>query len=305
MVSLIVCTHNPRPDYLRRVLDSLIAQTLPKAQWEFLLIDNASKEPLAKCWDLSWHPHARQIREDELGLTPARLRGITESRGDLIVFVDDDNVLAQDYLEQTVKIADEFPKIGAFGGSIKGEFEIAPPNWIVPYFEGLAVCELERDYWSNMPGWSRALPYGAGLSVRRHVAQDYVQKVMSSPLRRLLGRSGTGAGAGEDSDLAGCAIDLGMGTGRFSALKILHLIPQSRLTMDYAIRLNAGFAAANEILAVIRKTGVASKTHSWRAEFRLFFDLAKAKGIQRRILLASIKARKEARSLIATHYSPR
>jgi hypothetical protein len=48
---------------LRRVLDALKAQTLPKEQWELLLIDNASKEPLAESWDLSWHPHARHIRE--------------------------------------------------------------------------------------------------------------------------------------------------------------------------------------------------------------------------------------------------
>ena len=37
-----------------------------------------SKEDLAERFDLSWHPHAHQIREHELGLTPARLRGIGE-----------------------------------------------------------------------------------------------------------------------------------------------------------------------------------------------------------------------------------
>jgi len=37
-VSVIICTHNPRPDYLQRVLDALKAQTLPKENWELLLM---------------------------------------------------------------------------------------------------------------------------------------------------------------------------------------------------------------------------------------------------------------------------
>jgi glycosyltransferase involved in cell wall biosynthesis len=77
-LSVIICTHNPRHDYLRPVLDGLGRQTLPLNQWELLLVDNASKENLAERFDLSWHPHAHQIREHELGLTPARLRGIGE-----------------------------------------------------------------------------------------------------------------------------------------------------------------------------------------------------------------------------------
>src|SRR5258706_13145188 len=96
--SVIICTHNPRADYLKRVLGALKAQTLPKEQWELLLIDNASKESISKLCDLTWHPQARHVREDELGLTAARLRGIAESMGNVLVFIDDDNLLEEDYL---------------------------------------------------------------------------------------------------------------------------------------------------------------------------------------------------------------
>jgi glycosyltransferase involved in cell wall biosynthesis len=92
-LSVIICTHNPRSDYLRRTLESLRAQTLPTKEWELLLVDNASSEPLASRWDLRWHDNALHVREEELGLTPARLRGIRQSRGRLLIFVDDeDNV---------------------------------------------------------------------------------------------------------------------------------------------------------------------------------------------------------------------
>ena len=103
-ISVILCTHNPRKDYLRRVLAGLRAQTLPLHQWELLLVDNASAASLAGRFDLSWHPNARHVREEELGLTPARLRGIREASGAILVFVDDDTVLAPDYLEQALTV---------------------------------------------------------------------------------------------------------------------------------------------------------------------------------------------------------
>lgn len=302
-LSVIICTHNPRPDYLRRVLDALNAQTLPKEQWELLLIDNASNMPLAKSWDLSWHPNAHCLRENKIGKTNAILLGIAKSRGENIVIVDDDNVLAADYLAGTLSIFNTRPELGVIGGSIKGEFEIPPSDWIAPYLEGLVVCELDRDYWSNLGGWSRAEPYGAGMCVRRTVAQDYYQKATTSPLRKMLGRSGTAMSAGEDSDMALCAIDLGLGTGRFTSLKMVHLIPQSRLTEDYIIRLYAGFAASGEILSAIRKNGRISQKSSWKQRLRFIFDWLRTSGIQRRILLASEKARKAGRRLIATHGS--
>ena len=47
-LSVVICTHNQRKDYLQRTLEALKAQTLPPAQWELLLIDNASDEKLSK-----------------------------------------------------------------------------------------------------------------------------------------------------------------------------------------------------------------------------------------------------------------
>ncbi len=71
-VSVILCTHNPRADYLDRVLVGLRRQTLSFQHWELLLIDNASKESVADRFDIGWHPNGRHVREDELGLTEAR-----------------------------------------------------------------------------------------------------------------------------------------------------------------------------------------------------------------------------------------
>ena len=56
-LSVIICTHNPRFEYFDRVLNALKGQTLPLEQWELVIIDNASVEPLCERVDLNWHPH--------------------------------------------------------------------------------------------------------------------------------------------------------------------------------------------------------------------------------------------------------
>jgi len=149
-ISVIICTHNPRLDYLRRVLDALKAQTLPVEQWELLLIDNASKEKLSDAWDLSWHPCARHIREDELGLTPARLRGIRESNGQLLVFIDDDNVLCPDYLAVALQAMRKNALLGVLGaGRILPEFEAPPTAEVIPFLNSLALRDEPRAHYSN------------------------------------------------------------------------------------------------------------------------------------------------------------
>jgi glycosyltransferase involved in cell wall biosynthesis len=299
-ISVIICTHNPRADYFSRVLDALRLQTLSKEQWELLLIDNASKEKLTDLLDLSWHPHGKIVREDEIGLTPARLRGIKESSGGLLIFVDDDNVLAADYLANGLNIAEGWPMLGAFGASISGEFETPPPDWINPYLEGLAIRELDRDYWCNLGGWSLALPYGAGLCIRRQVAADYLQKASTSEIRKMLGRSGAKMGAGEDHDLAECALDIGLGVARFTALKILHLIPKSRLTADYVVQLYAGFAVSDEILSWLRPNFRHPSSRGWRNKIWFLIDFVKANNIRKKIMLVQRKARKQTHRLIST-----
>jgi len=300
LVSVIICTHNPRRDYLDRVLRTLGEQTLSPGDWELLLIDNASDQPLASRIDLRWHPKARHFRVDRLGLTNARLHGIRESGGELLIVIDDDNVLAGDYLRVAIEKARTHPHIGAFGGSIKGEFETPPPAWIHPYLSGMAISEIDRDYWSNVPRWSETTPYGAGMCIRRCVAEDYADKVGRESRRRALDRVGRGMGSGGDTDLALCATDLGMGTARFHDLRLTHLIPSQRLTEDYVTRLYAGFAAGNVVLGALRarapdrpRDGAVVESLRWAWRF------LRADNLDRRIMLQSRKADADARRFLA------
>ena len=85
-LTTVICTHNPRPNYLDRTLAALRNQTLKKDEWELLVIDNASDIPVADKWDISWHPNGRHVFEPKLGVAYARQRGINETATELIVF---------------------------------------------------------------------------------------------------------------------------------------------------------------------------------------------------------------------------
>jgi hypothetical protein len=93
---------------------------------------------------LKWHPSARYIREEVLGLTPARLRGIQEAQGELLVFVDDDSVLDSSDLEVAETIAKSRPDLGCWGaGRIEPEYEKPPPACMA--LEGAEAEECQRD----------------------------------------------------------------------------------------------------------------------------------------------------------------
>jgi glycosyltransferase involved in cell wall biosynthesis len=298
-LSVIICAHNPRPVYLRRVLDALRGQTLPLDQWELLLIDNASSEALAGRFDLSWHPRARVIREDELGMASARIRAIVEFRADLAVFVDDDNVLDPDYLAAALETARQRPYIGVWGGSSRGEYEIEPPASIAGYLgPAIAVSEIDRDYWANLDGPNDSTPFGAGMCVRRVVAEAYAAKFRRDPLRQRLGRRGGKIGGGEDIDLAYTAIELNLGTGRFHRLKFTHLIPKTRITEDYVVWLHTGFAVVEEISCALYHRRRPFR-NPWIARLRYLYLYLRGNSLDRRVLRAGRRAEKETRELIA------
>ncbi len=247
-LSVIVPCHNPRRDYLGRVLEALKMQSLPLAVWDLVVIDNASDSPLADWVDLAWHPQGRVVREETLGLTPARMRGIAETGGDLLIFVDDDNVLAADYLEQASIIAHGKPFLGAFGGMVKPEYESPPPSWAIPCLGMLGIRDVPASVWSNDINHWASTPIGAGMCVRRDVAVAYLESIGRVPLRKTLDRQGTSLVSGGDMDLAFTGVALGYGMGVFRELRLTHLIPCGRLTSQYLSRLSEAIGYSAVIL---------------------------------------------------------
>jgi glycosyltransferase involved in cell wall biosynthesis len=290
IATVIICTHNPRADYLQRCLDALCAQTLPRHRWERLVVDNQSQEPLII--DLSWHFSARLVREDELGLTPARLRAIRESAGDILIFVDDDNVLDPNFVEMALGAAQQIPFLGAWSGQCRPKFEEPPPEWTRRYWGNLVIREFERDVWSNLPRLPQSMPCGAGLCVRRGVAEHYLRLHDSGERTFQLDRTGNALLSGGDNDLAACACDIGLGVGLIASLKLTHLIPPERLTVDYLARLVEGIHYSSTLLDA--KRGIRVRERSALGRAADFLRIMRLKHPHRRILRAAFRGRDRA-----------
>lgn len=252
VISVVICTRNPRPAVLARVLDALAKQTLATHRWELVVVDNASASP-PLIPALPPRLSVRTVVEKRAGLTSARLCGIRQARGDLIVFVDDDNVLAPDYLSTAISIAASHPTLGAFGGIITAECECPPPSWLEPFLPNLAVCNLKEDIITDDAHAYASIPCGAGLCVRSAVATLYAHSLHNDQRRMALDRRGDSLRSCGDWDIVLTGMDAGWSMGRFTSLRVSHVIPASRLTYDYNKRLAYSIGESIGLLIAIRR----------------------------------------------------
>ena len=241
LVTVLLCTHNPHPERLSRTLAALEYQTLPKANWELLVIDNASATPLPALL-IEWHPQGRMLREKRLGLTFARQHGIAAATSDLLLFCDDDNVLAPDYLDTALSLFSSSPWLGAAGGKIKADYAAPVPEWFVPFTGHLAVRDLGPlrllGEWDSAESrcYFPFSPLGAGLVLRRSIARHYAASLGSNPV--ITDRKGRSLSSGGDNALVLTALEEGWQVGYFPELALTHLIAADRLRPEYLARLN-------------------------------------------------------------------
>ncbi len=293
-ITAIVPAHNPRPDYLAATLEGLAAQTLPRGQWRLVLVDNASNPPLSASVDLHSHPGAEIVREERLGLTSARLAGFRHASGEVTVLVDDDNVLAPDYLATAMEIAGRNPHLGTWGGVIAPRFErpeLAPPRSLYPL---LTLREVASDTWSNDPDHHASTPWGAGLCVRREVAAAYAASLENNPRGLELDLQGSRLLYGGDTDIAYTGCRLGLGKGVFGALRVEHLIPAERCSARYLERVAEG-RGYSEILHALVRTGVLPRQErSLSGWLRTLRGRSRGTVLERRVAGAHARGRRAA-----------
>jgi hypothetical protein len=260
--------------------------------WELVVVDNRSDGPVAERIDLSWCLTAHIVREEKLGLTHARLRGIREAAGELLVFVDDDNVLDPDFLETALHTAEENPFLGSWSGQCRPGFEAPPPEWTRRYWGNLCIREFAQDVWSNLPRLPDTMPCGGGLCVRRNVALRYLHLHESGKRTLQFDRTGKSLMSGGDNDLAACACDLGLGVGLIASLKLTHLIPPERLTVDYLARLAEGIHYSSALLD--SEHGIRSGQRTAMGRTADFLRIMRLKKPHRQILRAAFRGRDRA-----------
>jgi glycosyltransferase involved in cell wall biosynthesis len=221
-----------------------------------VIVDNNSKDSLAEQGYVvqfsSSISNVVIVKEPRQGLTPARITGIKRSVGELLVFIDDDNFIEPDFLANGVAAAKQYPYLGSWSGQVKLFFEETPAAWTTKYWGLLVHREFEQDVWSNLPHLPQTMPCGAGLFVRREVAEHYCHLHETGRREIQMDRTDTSLMSAGDNDLAACACDVGLGVGIVHMLRLHHYIPKYRTTKSYLLKLAEGIAESSIVFRSFR-----------------------------------------------------
>ena len=101
---------------ISRLLEELEHQTLSRDKYEVLVVDDGSTDDT--CALVESFRNVRLYTQRRQGPGAARNRGIAESTGILVLFIDSDLEAAEDLLEQHLRFHQQHPEVAATGGSV-------------------------------------------------------------------------------------------------------------------------------------------------------------------------------------------
>ena len=150
LVSIIIPSHN-RPHLLPESIESVVRQSYPN--WEILVVDDGSQPPInEKTLKSEVGAKIRVLRNEKpLGLARARYHGAQSAKGEIIVHLDDDDLLAPETLEKGVGILKEdssvdviFLKVRGFGRN-SGYFNEIQSRGVETVIESAKGYEVATD----------------------------------------------------------------------------------------------------------------------------------------------------------------
>src|SRR6185295_225181 len=102
-ISAIVCTYK-RPDYLRHALQSLRDQSLPRDEYEIIVVDNAVEMETQQVVEdfQDGALNLLYVPEQTVGLSRARNTGLNAAAAPYVAFLDDDARAERGWLEALV-----------------------------------------------------------------------------------------------------------------------------------------------------------------------------------------------------------
>lgn len=245
-VSVIICCYNSA-QRITQTLQHLAAQKTNDLVWEVIVVDNNCTDSTVQLANefAENYPNLslKVVKEPIAGLSHARERGVEEASFETIIFCDDDNWLADDYVLNAYNLMNSDHSIGILGGNIKAEFGGQEPTWFGEYSGGYAIGEQAKPDSDTLE--DKKWVFGAGTVLRKEL---FAQLKSLSIELLLTGRKGNKLLAGDDSELCSIAILLGYKVVASSSLNLKHFVPANRLTLEYARNLYKGFGASLVVL---------------------------------------------------------
>lgn len=230
-VSVVICCHNSQ-GRIEKTLQAL-SQCRGDFAIEAILVDNASTDGTVETARLFWNKlnnpfDLRIVSEPTSGKVFAQRAGARHARNEFIVYCDDDNWLAPDYLIVAKEIFLD-PKVGGASGQAEPVFEGDAPTFVYSHGNWLAlgIQALNTGDVTDSLGYL----WGAGMVARR----TDLTKIFECPYLPILsGPSGVlSIARGDDNELCWAITVLGKRLIYDERLKIKHFMPRERLNMAY------------------------------------------------------------------------
>ena len=245
--SVVICCYNS-VQRISHTLDYLSKQQVNEAiKWEIVLVDNNSNDGTSlfasKLWlQLKKPVLLKIVHETKVGLSNARMRGVKEAKGEIIIFCDDDNWLTNNYISEVCSVMSRNNIIGALGGkSIAKTDSNFLPDWFDEYKIGYAIGE-QHDNVGYLPKFK--LLFGAGLAIRKKLINIAYRDFPAL----LQDRNGNKLSSGGDSEICLRLTLMNYKLYYDSSLLFYHYIPAYRLTEEYRDKLWKGLQLSSSLL---------------------------------------------------------
>jgi GT2 family glycosyltransferase len=256
-LSVVIATYRRGPQLINAVR-SVAQQSLAPTDYEVILVNNDVEDPgVAQVAEAMWasdfagrRERLRLVMCPFKGLSFARNAGISEARGEVVCFIDDDALAEPDWLEQTWQAFQQFPQAGVVGGKILLCPPEPQPRWFKPGWEAL---------WSHFnPGYTEPTcieqwyeyPWGANWSARREAL------LRIGGFRTNYGRRGADFSGGEEMVAASLIKTLGYQIVVTPFSQVRHLPAVERYSREH-----------------VRKTILASIMSDYRQRIDLYLPM--------------------------------
>lgn len=262
MASVVIPTRN-RAASLSGCLESILSDS-SAAELEIIVVDNGSTDEthtvVSAAADASRRHEIRHVVEEETGSSAARNRGVAEAGGDVILFTDDDVLVADGWADGLIAGFAE-AGVGAVGGRILPSWASPPPAWMNgPHAELLTLIDYGLD--------SRLLaadepPLSANMAVRADVLRQF-----SPPFDTRLGHRGDRRMAHEEVHLINRVREAGHSIAYRADAVAYHRVAPERMNLDFMrstiMDLGRGLAKREHIEGVAQLTIPVRAVRTWR-----------------------------------------
>ena len=248
-LSIIISTYNNSASLIR-TLASVVLQDADNRLWECVVVNNASTDDTAKCFEAFAKQHAevnlRMVDEPRKGLSYGRNCGIAAAKGQFVAFIDDDETIDKGFVSAYI---DLFYNHSAFAaaGALKVCYETARPKWMSHYTEKMIANPI--DLGSKITTITRTIvPAGGNMAFNKEVFNIY------GYFDTNLGRQGETLLGGEENEFFDRIRNLGERIFYTPKAVAYHHISDRKLTAEYFDKLSYGVGVSKRLRAEKRDT---------------------------------------------------